>query len=311
MIRKIRIASVVFCVVSVIAFVAIVFYTRKTKDYTGPVINLATDCIEVSVKDPESKILEGITAFDGKDGDVSDSLTIVNMGNFDHEGKRAVTIAAFDTHGNVSSSGFYVKYKDYISPRVELTGPLSAPVSSPGDLLDNIKVVDCLDGDITDSLQVYTDNAISNYDEGEYTAHIQASNSAGDTINLPVTLQFYSSYNEKVAPQIGLKEYLIYVTKGKKIDPYEYLDSMIIGTDEYNWNSTYKYFEYVEKEEEADDSDEADGYTVEHEKIRKKDILIENSVDTNRDGTYEITYNYETEQKNVGTVRLIVIVGEE
>lgn len=311
MIRKIRIASVIFFVVSVIAFVAIVFYTRKTKDYTGPVINLATDCIEVSVKDPESKILEGITAFDGKDGDVSDSLTIVSLGNFDHEGKRAVSIAAFDTHGNVNGAGFYLKYTDYTSPKVQLSGPLSASVSSPGDLLDNIKVVDCLDGDITDSLQVYTDYTITNFDEGDYSAHIQASNSAGDTIEIPVTLTMYSSYNEKVAPRIGLTDYLIYVKKGKKIDPYEYLDTMTIGTDEYAWNSTYKYFEYVEKEDDESDSADTDEYPVEHAKIRKKDIQVENNVDADSDGVYEIVYTYETEQKNVGTVRLTVIVGEE
>ena len=308
MLSRIRFLVIMLFIMSVAAYISATYYTRTTRDYTGPDITLATDSVRVSVDDGPEKILEGITAIDAVDGDVSDTLSVVSMTNFDQERTREVTIAAFDRSGNVTSERLMLSYSDYRAPKLYLTAPLTVAVTYEADVLDIIEMDDCLDGNLEDTVQVYTEEPISSVTGGLYHAHIIASNSAGDTIDLPVTMETVMSRIGLDATNFTLTDYVVYLKKGKTIDPLAYLDSISIYNKKYEWKKLSRTFEHkvVHKDTDVTNTLENDFETID-----LKDIDIDNGVDINKDGVYEITYTYEYAEGKSVSVRLVVVVGEE
>ncbi|MFQ7768823.1 MAG: hypothetical protein ACLRIL_11475 [Fusicatenibacter saccharivorans] len=49
-----------------------------------------------------SELLSGVTAYDAKDGDVTDSLAVEHISNFIEKGRRKISIVAFDSDNNVT-----------------------------------------------------------------------------------------------------------------------------------------------------------------------------------------------------------------
>jgi hypothetical protein len=76
MFRKSRFAVIIFFVAAVIIFELYRFQDRNVNDRVPPVITMEEDTVEISVSDDKSAILKGITAQDGKDGDVTANLVI-------------------------------------------------------------------------------------------------------------------------------------------------------------------------------------------------------------------------------------------
>ena len=55
-------------------------------------ISAPQEVLEVSVKDDDEKLLEGLSAADEEDGDLSDSIFIESMSEFDNDNCRTVTM---------------------------------------------------------------------------------------------------------------------------------------------------------------------------------------------------------------------------
>ena len=103
-------------------------YAGVMTDHTPPVISGSGDVIQVSVEDPQEKLLEGMAAEDDRDGDVTDSLVVQEISEFDDEGKRTVHYAAVDDSGNVSYYSRVMQYTDYQAPVFSLSAPLRFPM---------------------------------------------------------------------------------------------------------------------------------------------------------------------------------------
>lgn len=300
MVKLIRRICIIFFVVSLVAYGGVRAYGFFTSDSGGPSINMDTEEVTVSVADGDSAILEGVTATDADDGDVTASLVVESMSNFITDGVRDATIAAFDSAGNVTKTTRRITYSDYTSPTVTLSGPLAASTSDSSALLDVITVTDCLDGDLTSQVQVVFDDNSQSVSAGEFAMHIQVSNSAGDTLDLPVTVRFYSASEEASAPQLTLSDYLIYVEQGADVDPVDYLNTITLDYNTYSWDSTENAFVLDGKAEGS-----------ETEVIYRSSLKINDSVDTSTPGAYEITYSYtDSDSDQTGTVRLVVVVEE-
>lgn len=292
MTRLIRIISVITFIAAVVIYGSASFYVRKQVNRNGPVIKMEEQEVSVPVKATEEEILKGIKAEDRKDGDVTDSLVIESIGNFFEKGKRRVTVAAFDSDNNVAKAERTVIYSDYSSPKIAMESPLRVPMNGIDKLMDGISVTDCLDGDITENLQLTLGDDTKNITTpGEYAMKIVVSNSMGDTVEMPVTVELYDYSAEVMRPQILLSKYLIYVKKGQQVNPEEYLQGVKIRNQEYYWES-----EQTEMEEMPP--------------VSKSEVVIENTVDYNTPGTYEIQYIVDDGDGNLGTVRLIVVVEE-
>ena len=131
-----RIAKIIF----VLALAAFVFFYFKTRmdDRIAPVISMEEDEISVSIDSSEKKLLDGVTAEDNKDGDLTDRIILENLSNFTKPGQRVATYAVFDSSGNLARASRVVKYKDYVAPHFIISSPMILPTSaisgtSPGE----------------------------------------------------------------------------------------------------------------------------------------------------------------------------------
>ncbi len=287
MIRLIRIFSVFLFIVSVALFVFSGIHIQKGKDTKGPVIHMSEDEIAVSIDANEEDMLQGITAEDNKDGDVTASLMIEKMDMFFEKGKRKITIDAFDSNNNVAKAERVIVYDDYISPRISLKGPLRVSLNDMDAILNIISVEDCLEGNITDNLQITpVENITAISRPGEYAMKIIVSNDVGDVVEMPVTVEVYDYIQEGMKPEILLTEYLVYTSVGQPVDPQEYLKGVRTSDAEYDWST-------VQEETEVP--------------YNQSEVVIDNPVDVQKPGTYEVVYSL-TNGTSISKVRLIVVV---
>lgn len=288
--KRLRIISFII----LLAGIASVGYLRvrhgQSSDGIAPSITMDEKKITISVKDEEDVLLQGITAKDNKDGDVTDTLVVDNISTFNGEGKRYVTIAAFDTSNNVGKVTREVEYSDYRAPHFDVTAPFVFS-KNENRFLDNITANDVIDGDLTGGIHFADNTSIYSDTPGEYEAKIQVKNSAGDTATLPITLKIVESlYDEK--PSVILKHYVRYIQKGQKIDYKKLMDGAVIHGREY----------------ELKGGEEVDDKTV------GRDLIRINDEDVNYDkaGIYHVTYKIRVpdgqEDTITGTTQLTVIV---
>ena len=262
-------------ILTLAAFALFIFKNRSGVDTRGPVIHADGTLMEVRVKDGEEILLEGVSARDSSDGDVTDSVEVENISTFYGDKKRLVTYVAFDSDRHVARATRELRYTDYESPKFNLTEPLQY---LPGKVNLKISALDCLDGDITSAIKLVVEDPITTDQPGKYKATFQVANSAGDVSSLPVTIEILD-ITEQAGVSIQLSRYLDYVPLGGQFDPYAYLDSVKINNREYrvvrgqgNFNN-----ETIGRNEEI--------------VIGTDMITVNGNVDMTQAGTYPIEYS--------------------
>lgn len=289
MIRLIHIGSIALCILSVVLFVLSGVYLNRNSDPHGPEIQMDSKEIEVSIHAKEEQLLQGVTAADKKDGDVTDSLLVESQGMFISSGKRKIVIDAFDSNGNVTRAERVIKYSDYVSPRITLSGPLRAPISNINQLTEVITVEDCLEGDITDAVQLTSMRSSDTFSlPGDYRMKISVVNGVGDVVEVPVTVELYENLQDSSKAKALLSDYLIYTKVGQEIDPSQYLEGVVVQNVEYRWD------------------DEVTGTIIPY---TRNQIDIENNVKIDTPGVYDVIYSI-TENSFTTQIRMIVIVEE-
>ena len=289
---------------SMLIFVAVAVYfglfqwqARQREDSSGPVISMDRTDITVSVKDDESALLQGVTAEDRKDGDVTDSIVVENLSTFLSGDRRTVTYAAFDSDNHVTRESRTVIYKDYTEPRFSLTQPLQFPVNTKA-LMSGLTITDCIDGDITSTVKFLPQGEFSVETPGTYQVEFRAINSAGDVAVLNAPLVIYEQGGSR-GPQITLSEYLIYLEKDDPFRPEDYLKSI----------RTNREYDIVEGEGNYDMDPQPQGERI---VMGTNHIDIENKVNTAVPGTYTVTYSRTVDAGNqetvTGMVQLLVVV---
>ena len=259
-------------------FAAYQFLWNQTYDREPPKITMDQDELTLSVSDPESALLQGITATDPQDGDVTDSLVVESVRGVVANQEFTVTYAAFDSAGNVAKAQRTVHYSDYVSPRFSLTGSLLFQSDPSLDIFSVLKAEDVVDGDLTERIKATMTSGGQQISEpGDYTVEFRVTNSLGDTSYFEAPIRVVAAENNAAA--VTLSEYLVYATKGEQFQPKEYLDSMKAG-----------------KESIALGRYNSDVF-----------IDVDSNVDTDTPGTYWVDYTV-TYGDYVGQSRLIVVV---
>ena len=192
--KRLRTVSIMLFLASVILFGIYWYIERIAKDQSGPVFHMESDVFTVSVSDNEKALLDGITATDANDGDVSESIIVEAVSPFTGTGHRIVNYVAFDSDNHVTHAKRELIYSDYTDPKFSLSKPLSFPMNST-NILDGIKAIDCIDGDITRSIRLLSEDEIDTAHVGYYNARLKVSNSAGGVSYLPVTIEIYDAAN--------------------------------------------------------------------------------------------------------------------
>lgn len=203
MLRKSRIFAVVFLAFSIIAFVGYKIRDSYFVDHIGPKITMKESTIHINCADGDEAILQGITAKDNKDGDVTNRLIIESKSNFIEKGRLNVTIAAFDKDNNVTKTTREVIYDDYQSPTIRVNEDLNflvvndAKKLTGADILKKITANDMLDGDITQRIRLSVESSIIVTKTGSYPARLTVTNKYGDVVTRDITVHIYD-YGEPV-----------------------------------------------------------------------------------------------------------------
>jgi hypothetical protein len=288
--KVLRIAGLVIFMLSLVAFVGFDRYEAYRKDTLEPEITFENDSLTVSVNATEQELLQDVTAFDQKEGDVTASVIIEKISKFTSPGKRTITYAAFDSSNNVAKKDRESVYSDYTAPRYSLSQPLIFNVGED-DILKYLTVTDCIDGDLSGNIK-YDEKSYTFGDyEGTYETKFMVTNSAGDTAYLPVDVEFrYPGYEKsEYIPKLLLKEYLVYCKMGKAFNAWNYIDKVLLG------NTTYTILPGV-----------ADGVTT----ISRSNISVKSNVNIGQAGVYEVNYSMTTEEGYTGNTKLIVVMEE-
>lgn len=298
--RRLRRASIILLIISLFLFGANYYKTNVINDKTGPLFQMESSVVEVSVKDDEKALLKGLTAVDATDGDVSNSIIVESISPFTGTGHRVVNYAAFDSDNHVTHVKRELAYTDYEAARFHLKKQLSFPMNAT-NLLEGISVEDCIDGDLTKSVKMMYDEELDTSHVGEYSARLKVTNSAGGVSYLPVKVEIYDASVYFRLPQIKLKENLVYVDKGTGFDEQEYISTITVNGEDYSLTDekgTYGAY-YLSPE-------------VDEKSIGIDRVEIDSNVDTDVSGYYEVVYSFEDTEFSTGTgnARLYVVVTE-
>lgn len=295
--KKQKIFSIVFFLLSLLAYGGYTVYGWMQDDKYAPIIEIEQKELKVSIESDDDELLKGVTATDSKDGDVTDSLVVESISKFLNNNKRIVTYAAFDSDYHVGKATREVSYTDYTSPKFSCKMAFSFPVNTV-NLISAVTAMDCIDGDITEKIKISPGYSVTTDVPGEYQLQIQVSNSSGDVEYLPLTIEIYDPTERNSIPEIQLKKYIVYTKVGKEINVSKYLNKVVIGSAEYkvsNIENTYSQSNpYV-------------GGTIRSSYI---DVDI-SSVDYDTPGTYEVIYKMALDRDHVGKTRMFVVVRDE
>lgn len=285
--KKIRIAVIALFVAAVAAFGAFTVWSNLDKDETPPVIECTQESIKVSVKDDESVLLEGLTAHDDVDGDLTDSIRVSSISHFAEQGKRTIEYVVFDKANNFATYKRTLQYTDYEPPRIYLDTPLRFSASEL-DRLDptvGMRVEDVLDGNIANKIRISYGSSMYIQEPGFYKITAQVSNSAGDTCSVPLEINIVDSVSESQKYYPMLSDYIIYMKAGEAINLNRYLIGVMRGEQEYKFS---------------------DGMI----NVSRDDIAIINHVDFDTPGTYTVDYSYTSSSGGTAVTKLVVVVEE-
>lgn len=220
-------------VFAVVAFVACLAWNlwanaqyNKDQNSEGPKLKCESDYLEVSIADGEAALMQGITAADAQDGDLTDQVLVASSSYFLEPGVFDVNYVVFDSHRNSATLTRRVCYTDYTSPEFQLSMPLVFQVGQNIRYLNYVTATDVLDGDITDKIKVKA-SSVSNYTAGTYPVLLEVTNSHGDTTEIELNIVVLES--RAVGPKITLKSYTHYMTAGEEFDPYPFIQGVTDG----------------------------------------------------------------------------------
>lgn len=253
--RYLRIFTVIVFIFSLLFAGWANYQYNRNRNTDFPEITSAVDVLEISAQDPAEAIYRDLHAQDATDGDLTEQIMVASVSHFLEPGTVRVKYVVFDSHNNSATLSRLVRYTDYKAPVFSLD---KAPVYTTGssfDLLDHIRVQDCIDGDISDNIRVIS-NMVNNYSVGMYPVVLEVSNSCGDTAQLTLWITYESKESSAI---VKLHRYIVYVQQGESFDPMQWLASV---TDR---DTTDLDLEYIE---------------------------IQGNLDVNKPGCYQLVYNY-------------------
>lgn len=247
-------------------------YNAKV-DNTYPQIKCDTEMLEVNINDKE-KLLEGISVYDKKDGDLSNKIVIESISRFIEKGICNITYAVSDNNNNVSKYTRKIKYIDYTSPRFNFYDEPMLYIGSYVKIDELLSAFCIIDGDISDKIK-YDYGSLDIQSAGVYEVKANVTNSKGDVSN--IEFDVYVRERNTKSPKIRLKQYISYLNVGEKIDAKEFIAEAL----------------------------KSDGVTP----IDISNVDISTDLNTDKPGRYKIIYSVQDEDKSY-TVSMLCIVEE-
>lgn len=259
-------------------------WDKYVNDKTIPEIHTDKVVLELSVSDPPEKLVEGLTAIDEKDGNITDSIMVSGTSYFTEKGEVTVKYVVFDSDNNFGELSRKVKYTDYHSPEFSLSEPLIFTRNSNIAILDYVQAADLLDGDLTDKVKLSDEN-VDMKTAGVYPIVLEVTNSYGDRAEVETNVVVLESNMEA---RVLLKESIVYIDKDSKFNAGDYVEAIVTSQGE---------------------TMTADGMQVYDNGSYICDINVSGEIDTAVPGCYQLEYTYKT-SRSEGSAWLTVVVRE-
>lgn len=247
------------------------------QDRTEPEITSDRDVLEITCDYTEDQLMEGLSASDEKDGDLTSQIIAGSFSRFIEEGVSNITYVVFDSSNHPASLTRKVHFTDYHSPRFTLTEPLvfSEEEGSYTEAMERLGATDQLDGNLKDWI-TQTDTDVNYQRIGAYTMNVQVESSLGAVSELALPVHVVSGESRNV--DIALTGGILYTRTGSEINPMDYVREV---TDSRG--------------------DQLDTSTID----------VSSNVDTSQPGVYEIHYEVNEGNGSSGETWLTVVVTEE
>lgn len=309
---------VVICAIATVIYASLFVLTDDTK---APKITMDTQELEISVQADEKALLQGVSAKDNADGDVTESLLVEKISSLTKDHTATVTYAAFDKSGNVAKASRTVKYTDYQAPSFYQTKSLTVSANSMADIVKYMGAKDPIDGDISNQIKgTLLSNTSGLNSPGMYEVEFRVTNSMNDTVYITLPVEVYPSgtYNANVE----LSEYLVYAKVGDPFKPASYLKNVVIGSLIYpldNQNPRVSNLTAEEVRQLGNDREEEvrtyiNSYVNPKENVDPYvhivNVDMNSNVDMSKPGVYAVTYTVDYKGAYKGYSRLNVVVEE-
>ena len=250
-------------------------YQARATGGQAPEIHFAQEELNVDTGSGDRELLQGVTAADKEDGDVTASLMVEHISQFVEKDTVEVTYVAYDSQNHVSRATRRVHYNNYQPPRFSLSGPMVFLSKNVADLMNYVDATDVVDGNISIKAHASFDDTTTALSAvGVHNVELSVTNTLGDTVRLLVPVKVMEDVPH--SENIPLKAYLVYVQKGDAFDANFYLASAEQG----NGSSS----------------------------MGESEIQISSGVNTNQEGVYAVDYSLVRNEVVTATTRLIVVV---
>lgn len=274
--RIVRIILIVVSILSLGIFGISELIRFSGRDTEAPEITSDRDVLEIPCEYTQEQLMEGLSAEDETDGDLTSEIIAGSFSRFINTGECNLTYVVFDSSDQPATLTRKVRFTDYHPPRFTLTEPLvfSEQEGSYTTAMERLGASDQLDGDLKEWI-TQTDTDVNYQRVGTYTMSVEVSNSFGDTSSAALPVHVVSAENRRV--DIALTSGIVYISAGESLDPSAYISGVTA----------------------------ADGSALD-----PSAVAAESAVDTNTPGCYEVHYQVSDAGGNTGETWLTVIVEE-
>ena len=218
--KRLRIFSILLLLVSIALFLVFQMYSKVVRDNNPPKVTCESEEIKVSVEAKTEDLLKGVSAKDGRSGDVTDTLVIEEMSAFTEDGTRIITYAAVDGSKNVGRCERVLKYTDYKAPRFKMNGSLCFQMGANVNVFNVISAESALDGDLSKKIKYALEKTINTMSEGSYPIEFRVMDSGGKMAYLNTEIEILSRDYSGI--KVMLTDYLVYVKKGSSFNASNY-----------------------------------------------------------------------------------------
>lgn len=265
--KKLGILMTIVCV-GLVAFVA---WYKFGADKTGPEIRCGNGDLVYHDGMSDSELLDGVTAYDEKDGDVSASLAIESVYPVE-DGKIVVVYVAKDNSNNITK----VKQEYSYNGNAGMTGDNNGTDAEAEPVVDTNAVGEEVGAE--DPQAVDTEGTADNGPEEGTTETSDMDNASADAERIRKEQEEAAEQMPAGAPRIYLTDYVVKVPVGTTVDRLSYVKEIV------------------------DDADNVyDLWTK---------IQITGALDTMTAGTYECTYYVVDSQGNTSNQAVLQFIVE-
>lgn len=194
-------------------------------DRTMPEITSDREILEIPCEYTEEQLLEGLSASDDADGDLTSQIIAGSFSRFIDDGVSSITYVVFDSSNHPATLSRQVRFTDYHPPRFTLTEPLvfAEQEGSYTEAMERLGASDQLDGDLKDWI-TQTDTDVNYQSPGDYTMTVEVSTSMGASSTAALPVHVVRAENRAVA--ITLTGGIVYVQTGAEVNPEEYVEAV-------------------------------------------------------------------------------------